>query len=190
MRIHEFRLLCLSALFALMASTGRAGTCSTSCSTSGTTTTCTSTDAIKTPDKGGNGNLYTANIYPSCVTVPSSVTGTVANVEVQLTNVDSDGAGNYFSAQGTEILLVSPTGAQLELLGGPGNGSDTMAGLTMLIDNGAGFNPMPNGNPAGFPGSGTETMSRARTSKDTGVFSRVRDRETCSTSRKPTEPPR
>jgi hypothetical protein len=70
--------------------------------------------------------------------------------------MDSNGTGNYFSVQGTEILLVSPTGAQLELLGGPGDGSDTMSGLTMLIGNGAGFNPMPNGNPAGFPSSGTQ----------------------------------
>jgi hypothetical protein len=160
MRISGFGLLCMGVLFALMASPGRAATCSTSCSTTGSTTTCTSTDTIKTPDEGGNGNLYTANIYPSCITVPNTVTGTVSSaagsVEVQLTNVDSNGTGNYFSMQGTEILLVSPTGAQLELLGGPGDGSETLTGLTMLIANTSGFNPMPNGNPAGFPSSGTQ----------------------------------
>jgi uncharacterized repeat protein (TIGR01451 family) len=118
---------------------------------------------IKTPDEGGNGNLYTANIYPSCITVPNSVTGTVSSavgsVQVQLTNMDSNGGGDYYSLQGTEILLVSPTGAQLLLMGNPGDGSDTLNGLTMLIadygTSGHTFNAMPNGNPAGFPGSGT-----------------------------------
>src|SRR5580658_9499980 len=170
MRIRGFWLLCIGGLFAFMASTGRASTCSTSCSTTGSTTTCTSTDAIKTPDKGGNGNLYTANIYPSCITVPSSVNGTVASVEVQLTNVDSNGTGNYFSAQGTEILLVSPSGAQLEILGGPGDGSDTMTGLTMQIANGSGFNPMPNGNPAGFPASGTQKYEPSAYEQGYGGF--------------------
>src|SRR5580658_6175214 len=170
MRIRGFWLLCIGGLFAFMASTGRASTCSTSCSTTGSTTTCTSTDAIKTPDEGGNGNLYTANIYPSCITVPSSVNGTVASVEVQLTNVDSNGTGNYFSAQGTEILLVSPSGAQLEILGGPGDGSDTMTGLTMQIANGSGFNPMPNGNPAGFPASGTQKYEPSAYEQGYGGF--------------------
>src|SRR5580658_5003921 len=161
MRISRFGLLCVGAWFALIgASAGRAGTCSTSCSTSGSTTTCTSTDTISTPNENGNGNLYTASPYPSCITVPNSVTGAVASaagsVQVQLTNVDSNGTGNYFSLQGTEILLVSPTGAQLEILGGPGDGSETLTGLTMLIANASGFNPMPNGNPAGFPSSGTQ----------------------------------
>lgn len=161
MRNGGFGLLCMGALLALMAvSTGRAATCSTSCSTTGSTTTCTSTDTVKTPDEGGNGNLYVASPYPSCITVPNSVSGTVSSaagsVQVQLTNMDSNGTGNYFSLQGTEILLVSPTGEQLEILGGPGDGSDTMTGLTMLIANTSGFNPMPNGNPAGFPSSGTQ----------------------------------
>ncbi|MGA3026641.1 MAG: Ig-like domain-containing protein, partial [Bryobacteraceae bacterium] len=158
MRVGRSGLFFWGAVFALVASNGWASQCPTagSCQTSGNTTTCTSTDAISTPDEGNNGSLYTANIYPSCVTVPSGVTGTVASVQVQLTNVDSNGSGNYFSVQATEILLESPSGAQLELLGGPGDGSDTMTGLTMLIGNGAGFNPMPNGNPAGFPASGTQ----------------------------------
>ena len=174
MRISGFGLLCMGALFALMASTGRAGTCSTSCSTTGSTTTCTSTDTIKTPDEGGNGNLYTANIYPSCMTVPNSVTGTVSSaagsVQVQLTNVDSNGTGNYFSVQGTELLLVSPTGAQLEIFGGPGDGSDTMSGLTMLIANTSGFNPMPNGDPAGFPSSGTQDYEPSAYEQGYGEF--------------------
>jgi len=161
MRISGFGLVCMGALFALTASTGRASNpCSTSCSTSGSTTTCTSTAVISTPDEGGNGNLYTANIYPSCITVPSSVTGTVASaagsVQVQLTSMDSNGTGNYFSVQGTELLLVAPSGAQLEILGGPGDGSETLTGLTMLIANASGFNPMPNGNPAALPTSGTQ----------------------------------
>ncbi|MGA2588832.1 MAG: Ig-like domain-containing protein [Bryobacteraceae bacterium] len=164
MRISGFGLLCMGALFALMPSTGRAGTCSTSCTTSGSTTTCTSTDTIKTPDEGANGNLYTANIYPSCITVPNSVTGTVSSgvgsVQVQLTNMDSNGTGNYLSLQGTEILLVAPSGEQLLLMGNPGDGSDTLSGLTMAIADsgttGHTFVAMPNGNPAGFPSSGTQ----------------------------------
>ena len=174
MRISGFGLLCMGALFALTASTGRAGTCSTSCSTTGSTTTCTSTDTVKTPDEGGNGNLYTAGIYPSCITVPNSVTGTVASaagsVEVQLTSMDSNGTGNYFSVQGTELLLVSPTGAQLELLGGPGDGSETLAGLTMLIANNTGFNPMPNGNPAALPISGTQDYEPTAYEQGYGEF--------------------
>ena len=164
MRISGFGLLGMGALFALMASTGWAGTCSTSCSTSGSTTTCTSSDTISTPNENGNGNLYVASPYPSCITVPNSVTGTVStavgSVQVQLTNVDSNGTGNYLSVQGTEILLVAPSGAQLLLMGNPGDGSDTMSGLTMVIaDSGTSghtFAPMPNGNPAGFPSSGTQ----------------------------------
>ncbi|HXM41840.1 MAG TPA: Ig-like domain-containing protein, partial [Bryobacteraceae bacterium] len=174
MRISGFGWLCLGALFALMASTGKAGTCSTSCSTTGSTTTCTSTDVVKTPDEGGNGNLYTANIYPSCITVPNSVTGTVSSaagsVEVQLTNMDSNGTGNYFSVQGTELLLVSPTGAQLEILGGPGDGSETLNGLTMLIANSSGFNPMPNGNPAALPTSGTQDYEPSAYEQGYGEF--------------------
>jgi hypothetical protein len=103
MRISGFGLLCMGALFALTVSTGRANSCSTSCSTSGSTTTCTSTDTIKAPDEGGNGNLYVANTYPSCITVPSSVTGTVSSaagsVQVQLTNVVSTAPAIIFSVQ-------------------------------------------------------------------------------------------
>ncbi|MGA2742624.1 MAG: Ig-like domain-containing protein, partial [Bryobacteraceae bacterium] len=133
-----------------------------------------STDTIKTPDEGGNGNLYTANIYPSCITVPNSVSGTVSSaagsVQVQLTNVDSNGSGNYFSLQGTELLLVSPSGAQLEILGGPGDGSETLTGLTMLIANGSGFNPMPNGNPAALPTSGTQDYEPSSYEQGYGEF--------------------
>jgi hypothetical protein len=115
---------------------------------------------ISTPNENANGNLYTASPYPSCITVPNSVTGTVSSaagsVQVQLTNVDSNGTGNYLSLQETEILLQSPSGAQLELLGGPGDGSDTLSGLTMLIASGEGYAAMPNGNPSGFPSSGTK----------------------------------
>jgi hypothetical protein len=118
------------------------------------------------------------------------VSSAAGSVQVQLTNVDSNGTGNYFSLQGTEILLVSPTGAQLELLGGPGDGSDTMTGLTMLIANNTGFNPMPNGNPAGFPRAAPRTMSRVRTSKDMGLFPEPRPGTMWSTTRKRTEPPR
>ena len=66
----------MGALFALTASTGRAGTCSTT----GSTTTCTSTDTVSTPNENGNGNLYVASPYPSCITVPSSVAGTVTSL--------------------------------------------------------------------------------------------------------------
>lgn len=168
----------LAAAALLLSTTAGAQTCSTSCSTTSGVTTCTSTDVIQTVNTSGSptdppqGSPLEPSVYPSCITV-SGVSGTVATVQVQLGvstvgssphGMVSNGSGNYLSLQGTEILLVSPTGDQLELLGNPGDGSDGLSGAILLIgDSNAtntncpdGFSPMPNGSPAGFPSGGTQ----------------------------------
>ena len=148
----KLSLFALGLVTLLLPATARA---QGSCTLSSGVVTCTSTDVIATPDEGADDQLYVADKYPSTMTVPSSLVGsaTVSKVQVQLTSMDSNGSGNYLSVQGTEIVLAAPSGTNMELFGGPGNGSDTMSGLTILI--GDGFSAMPNGNPAGMPASGT-----------------------------------
>ena len=127
-------------------------------------TTYSSSDVIKTPATL-NDTLNKANIYPSTITVPSSVTGTVSKIEVQLNGMLSNGTGNYGSVQNTEIMLEAPNGAQFELMGGVGDSYDEgshsvtycddnpsntlptgtcgLQGVNILIGAGAGFSAMP-----------------------------------------------
>ena len=61
-----------------------------------------------------NGIYTPASRYPSQITVPGSVTGTVTSVAVRIKGLNADGV-NGLTTQGLGILLVSPDGRQFEL---------------------------------------------------------------------------
>jgi hypothetical protein len=103
------------------------GTCvatgtSNACTGSTASCTCTSTDVILAPVAWNNPPGVPSTHYPSIIQVPSAVTGTVSSVQVQLNNMYSDGTGVYNSLAATEIMLESPSGKQMELLGQVGDG--------------------------------------------------------------------
>src|SRR6266404_4329689 len=79
-----------------------------------------------------NGVYTPAPPYPSQITVPGSVTGTVTSVRVVLHGLAADG-NNGLSTQGLGILLVAPDGRQLEIHRATGNGGDTLTNVTLNI---------------------------------------------------------
>jgi hypothetical protein len=135
---------------------------------------------MSTPNENDDDSINPANIYPSCVLVPAAVTATVSSLQVQLNTVYSDGTGGeYLSMGGAEIMLGSPGGAQLELLGAVGDGYEEggsyptqgdcqstpavgtlptgtcgLQGLNILIGTGSGFSTAPFGNTP-LPQTGT-----------------------------------
>jgi hypothetical protein len=101
------------------------------CTTAPTGTQYSNTGTIATPNQLSNSDEqappytpYNASPYPSTITVPSNVTGTVTGVEVVLNNVsapgNSSGNPNANALTGMEVLLVSPSGAEFEILGNVG----------------------------------------------------------------------
>lgn len=128
------------------------------CTTAPTGTQYSNTGTIATPNQLSNSDEqappytpYNASPYPSTITVPSNVTGTVTGVQVVLNNVsapgNSSGNPNANALTGMEVLLVSPSGAEFEILGNVGyaaaSASDPdVSSLTILIGNG--FSDAPN----------------------------------------------
>lgn len=87
--------------------------------------------------------VYTrASRYPSQITVPNSVAGTISSIAVTLHGFSADG-NTGLSTQGLGILLTSPDGRQFEIFRGAGNGNDTLANVTLSIAD-ANAAPAPN----------------------------------------------
>jgi hypothetical protein len=93
---------------------------------------------ISTPDELANYNgtgtnpystgPYKANIYPSLLTV-SGAGGPVVSLQITLKGMTSKGNNNaygwqYGSVWSTEIMLVSPSGQEMEIFGEVGDGAD------------------------------------------------------------------
>jgi hypothetical protein len=132
------------------------------CSTPPTGTLYSNSATIATPNELSNSDEsgppytpYDASPYPSAITVPSNIVGTVTGVQVVLHNVSAPGNSesnpNANALTGMEVLLVSPSGAEFEILGNVGyaaaSGSDSdpdISGLTILIGSGTGFSDAPN----------------------------------------------
>jgi hypothetical protein len=101
-----------------------------------------SSDTITTPNNPNFNTAYKASPYPSAITVPNTVTGTVTGIQVRLNGIQAAGSTStaaYQSINGMELLLVSPSGAEMEFMGGVGDGSVTLNSsnaLTILIGDG------------------------------------------------------
>ncbi len=154
----------LSAAIGLLASSGAvyAQATTSSCSVTPTGTEYSNTATITTPNQLSNPDEqnspwtpYIASPYPSTITVPSTVNGTVTGIQVRLDGVSALGNSstndNANAISGMEVLLVSPSGEEMEIMGGVGSGlannSDPdVSGLTILIGNAsASFPDAPNG---------------------------------------------
>ncbi len=79
-----------------------------------------------------NGIYTPASRYPSQITVPGTVAGTVTTVSVNIKGLNADG-NNGLTTQGLGILLVSPDGRQFELHRDTSDGGETLSNLTLNI---------------------------------------------------------
>jgi len=87
---------------------------------------------------GNYGQSDPASLYPSSITVPSTVTGTVGCVQIELdgiTGVTSSGGNNGQSLYNMELILVAPNGSYLMVYGGVGQ-PDAISNLDMTIGDG------------------------------------------------------
>jgi hypothetical protein len=78
-----------------------------------------------------------ASPYPSTITVPNTVTGNVTGVQVELKSVSVAGViGNSAGLYETQVLLVSPSGQQFQLMGGAGDdSSNAISGVNIFFSN-------------------------------------------------------
>ena len=90
----------------------------------------------------GIGTIKNATPYPSTLTV-SGLSGTVATVTVQLQGLTTVGGGSGDDTQDLGILLKSPGGQLLEILGNTSDSLQSLSGLTLNISDAA-SNQMPN----------------------------------------------
>ena len=88
------------------------------------------------------GTIKNATPYPSTLTV-SGLSGTVATVTVQLQGLTTVGGGSGDDTQDLGILLKSPGGQLLEILGNTSDSLQSLSGLTLNISDAA-SNQMPN----------------------------------------------
>jgi CSLREA domain-containing protein len=154
----------LAGMLAFLALTGRVQAQSPACTTTPTGTQYSSADVIAVPnDHAESTSPVPAGIYPSVITVPNTVTGTVTGIQIQLNNIAALGQDqnpNYYAYDAlndTEMLLVSPTGQSLEFFGSPGpDAAHSVTDLTILFGSyvsSTDFPYMPNN--VDPPGSGT-----------------------------------
>ncbi|MGD0367790.1 MAG: Ig-like domain-containing protein, partial [Acidobacteriaceae bacterium] len=104
--------------------------------------TCTVTQSVSIPagpNGTGFGTWVPASVYPSELTV-SGLTGTISNISVQLHGLTSDGQGSGLGTNDLGVLLESPNGTYLELMGQAGNGNNgelwTGSGVLLNIQDG------------------------------------------------------
>ena len=121
-----------------------------------------STTTITTPNNlngfSQTGPADPATPYPSTITVPGTVTGTVTGIQVQLNSISAPGNNSNSALNGIEVVLVHGT-ETMQLMGDVGdtiaNNSDyNISGLNILIGNGTGFSNAPNATP-NDPNTGT-----------------------------------
>ena len=92
-------------------------------------------EMLSTPEEANAPN------YPVSITVPATDAGTVTCIQVELNNINAPAGNDTQALYNTEILLVSPTGQQMVILGGPGLPSPSVSGINFLI--GDGYSSMP-----------------------------------------------
>src|ERR1700733_3014610 len=137
------------------------GTGPFTCTSTGSAMTLTDNDSVAQPQAAVNG-------YPSAITVPATVTGTVSNITVRLNTLTASATGQMGQDVGVTslgILLVhKATGKNLEILSAPGDGTVTFSSVTFNIDDTAAAGYMPtNGDNCGtaegvpFPSQSTYT---------------------------------
>jgi hypothetical protein len=87
--------------------------------------TCTETQNVSIPagpNGTGFGTWVPANVYPSELNIPAgTLSGTIATVSVQLHGLTSIGIGQGCGTADLGVLLESPNGSYLELMGQAGN---------------------------------------------------------------------
>jgi hypothetical protein len=145
MTVRESLVLLAGTIVTLSVGTGVAsaqcpgGTTSPMTCTNSTSLSVTFTnDTFTTPN--------TANVYPSVITIPNTVTGTITNLVVVLNGFNANGTGNsppplslpYSGTSGTGMLLVhKDSGKNLELMASPGDGNETFTNITFYISDSA-----------------------------------------------------
>src|SRR3984957_9047765 len=165
MTVRESLFLIVGTAMMLCVSTGVANAqCGTgnpvTCTSAGSTITLTDNDTGTQPVQATNG-------YPSAITVPGTVTGTVSNITVRLNGLTASATGQGGEDEGVSalgILLVNKsTGKNLELMYSPGDATVTFSNVTFNIaDSATSFMPTDGDNcgsasPIAFPTQTTYT---------------------------------
>ena len=117
-------------------------------------TTFTNAAAISVTGNGGSSEVKASGGYPSTITIPNTVTGTITNIAVVLNQFNANGS-SATGTQGLGILLVhSDSGHNLEIMGAPSDGNESFTNVPFYISDTAVVTPanafgyMPS---SGFP---------------------------------------
>ena len=149
--------LCLSAFLLLASIPCHAAP---GCTTVAGVTTCTGDDSTSISNGAVGSTYVTASTYPSTLSV-SGLSGTIATIKVQLNGLTSNDVVGCGTAD-LQVLLKSPTGQYMEVMGDAGNcdattGEDwTSGGVTLTIQDGGTAMPYSGDSPcnsstAGWP---------------------------------------